>query len=97
MPDRRAADQRVGHRSPEDGVRGRDEGHTAASAVAVPNLLYNGMLVTAETYRPLEVYTIIAIIYFVLLFPHDAARRAAGAALKECARRRPGRTIAQKD
>lgn len=39
------------------------------STIAVPDLLYNGMLVTAETYRPLEVYTIIAIIYFVLLFP----------------------------
>ena len=39
------------------------------STIAVPDLLYNGMLVTAETYRPLEVYTIIALIYFVLLFP----------------------------
>jgi polar amino acid transport system permease protein len=39
------------------------------SAIAVPDLLYSGMLVTAETYRPLEVYTIIAVIYFVLLFP----------------------------
>lgn len=39
------------------------------STIAVPDLLYSGMLVTAETYRPLEVYTIIAIIYFVLLFP----------------------------
>jgi len=39
------------------------------STIAVPDLLYNGMLVTAETYRPLEVYTLIAVIYFVLLFP----------------------------
>jgi len=39
------------------------------STIAVPDLLYNGTLVTAETYRPLEVYTLIAIIYFVLLFP----------------------------
>lgn len=39
------------------------------STIAVPDLLYNGSLITAETYRPLEVYTVIAIIYFVLLFP----------------------------
>ena len=39
------------------------------STIAVPDLLYNGMLVTADTYRPLEVYTVVAIIYFVLLFP----------------------------
>jgi polar amino acid transport system permease protein len=39
------------------------------STIAVPDLLYNGTLVTAETYRPLEVYTLIAVIYFVLLFP----------------------------
>jgi polar amino acid transport system permease protein len=39
------------------------------STIAVPDLLYNGSLITAETYRPLEIYTVIAIIYFVLLFP----------------------------
>ena len=39
------------------------------SIIAVPDLLYNGTLVTADTYRPLEVYTVVAIIYFVLLFP----------------------------
>ena len=39
------------------------------STIAVPDLLYNGTLITAETYRPLEVYTVIAVIYFVLLFP----------------------------
>ena len=39
------------------------------SIIAVPDLLYNGSLITAETYRPLEVYTAIAAIYFVLLFP----------------------------
>jgi polar amino acid transport system permease protein len=39
------------------------------STIAVPDLLYNGTLITADTYRPLEVYTVIAIIYFVLLFP----------------------------
>lgn len=39
------------------------------STIAVPDLLYQGTLVTADTYRPLEVYTVVAVIYFVLLFP----------------------------
>jgi polar amino acid transport system permease protein len=39
------------------------------STIAVPDLLYNGTLITADTYRPLEVYTVVAVIYFVLLFP----------------------------
>jgi polar amino acid transport system permease protein len=39
------------------------------STIAVPDLLYNGQLITADTYRPLEVYTVVAIIYFVMLFP----------------------------
>ncbi|HEY1931726.1 MAG TPA: amino acid ABC transporter permease [Acetobacteraceae bacterium] len=39
------------------------------SVIAVPDLLYNGGLITADTYRPLEVYTVVAIIYFAMLFP----------------------------
>ncbi len=39
------------------------------STIAVPDLLYQGVLITADTYRPLETYTVVAIIYFVLLFP----------------------------
>jgi polar amino acid transport system permease protein len=39
------------------------------STIAVPDLLYNGTIITADTYRPLEVYTVVAIIYFVMLFP----------------------------
>ena len=39
------------------------------STIAVPDLLYNGSLITAETYRPLEVYTVVAVVYFALLFP----------------------------
>ncbi|MGH7070073.1 MAG: amino acid ABC transporter permease, partial [Acetobacteraceae bacterium] len=39
------------------------------SVIAVPDVLYQGELVTGNTYRPLEVYTLVAIIYFVLLFP----------------------------
>ena len=39
------------------------------STIAVQDLLYNGSLITAETYRPLEVYTVVAIGYFLMLFP----------------------------
>ena len=39
------------------------------STIAVPDLLYNGTLITADTYRPLEVYTVVALVYFALLFP----------------------------
>jgi polar amino acid transport system permease protein len=39
------------------------------STIAVPDLLYQGTLITADTYRPLEVYTVVALIYFLLLFP----------------------------
>ncbi len=39
------------------------------STIAVPDLLYQGQLITADTYRPLEVYTTVAVIYFVMLFP----------------------------
>jgi polar amino acid transport system permease protein len=46
------------------------------SVIAVPDVLYQGELVTGATYRPLEVYTAVAIIYFVLLFPSTMAMRA---------------------
>ena len=39
------------------------------STIAVPDLLYQGTLITADTYRPLEVYTVVAISYFVILYP----------------------------
>jgi polar amino acid transport system permease protein len=39
------------------------------STIAVPDLLCQGTLITADTYRPLEVYTVVALIYFALLFP----------------------------
>ena len=39
------------------------------STIAVPDLLYQGSLVISDTYRPLEVYTVVALIYFALLFP----------------------------
>ena len=39
------------------------------SVLAVPDLLYQGQLITSASYRPLETYTAIAAIYFALLFP----------------------------
>jgi polar amino acid transport system permease protein len=39
------------------------------STIAVADLLYNGQMITAATYRPLETYTMVAIIYFAVLFP----------------------------
>ncbi len=39
------------------------------STIAVPDLLYQGQLIMADTYRPLETYTVVAVIYFALLFP----------------------------
>jgi polar amino acid transport system permease protein len=32
------------------------------STIAVPDLLYQASLITADTYRPLEVYTTVALI-----------------------------------
>jgi polar amino acid transport system permease protein len=39
------------------------------SVLAVPDLLYQGQLITSATYRPLETYSVIAILYFAVLFP----------------------------
>ena len=39
------------------------------STVAVADLLYQGSVITAATYRPLEVYTLVAVLYFAVLFP----------------------------
>ncbi len=39
------------------------------SVLAVPDLVYQGQLIAHETYRPLEVYTVVALSYFVVLFP----------------------------
>lgn len=39
-----------------------------ASTLAYGELLYQGMIIASETYRPLETYTLLALIYFLLLF-----------------------------
>ena len=39
------------------------------SVLAVPDLLYQGQVAAHDTYRPLEIYTFIAVTYFVVLLP----------------------------
>lgn len=39
------------------------------SVLALPDLLYQGQLIAHEIYKPLEVYTTIAVLYFAVLFP----------------------------
>jgi len=37
--------------------------------VAVPDLMFTGTIVVSETFRPLEVYTSVAVMYFLILYP----------------------------
>jgi polar amino acid transport system permease protein len=37
--------------------------------VAVPDLMYTASQITAQTYRPLETYTFVALMYLVVLYP----------------------------
>jgi polar amino acid transport system permease protein len=37
--------------------------------VAVPDLMYTAQILVSETYRPLEIYTSLAVIYFIILYP----------------------------
>ncbi len=39
------------------------------SVLALPDLLYQGQVIAHDNYRPLEVYTVIAVIYFIVLLP----------------------------
>ena len=39
------------------------------SVLAVPDLLYQGQVIAHDTYRPLEVYTFIAVAYYIILLP----------------------------
>jgi polar amino acid transport system permease protein len=39
------------------------------STVAVGDLLYEGSVISAAIYRPLETYTVVAVVYFAVLFP----------------------------
>jgi polar amino acid transport system permease protein len=37
--------------------------------VAVPDLMYSAQILVSETFRPLEIYTSLAVIYFIILYP----------------------------
>ena len=37
--------------------------------VAIPDLMYTGSIVVADTFRPLEVYTSVGVMYFAILYP----------------------------
>ncbi|MFO1322972.1 MAG: amino acid ABC transporter permease [Burkholderiales bacterium] len=37
--------------------------------VAVPDLMYRSYEIASSTFRPLETYTVVAVIYFVILYP----------------------------
>src|SRR4029079_9046287 len=37
--------------------------------VAIPDLMYTGSIIVSDTFRPLEVYTAVAIAYFIILYP----------------------------
>lgn len=53
------------------------------SVLAVPDLLYQGQVAAMDTYRPLEVYTVIAVIYFVVLVPLTAVVKKSEKLLQE--------------
>lgn len=40
-----------------------------ASVITVHELMYEARLLSANTYRPLEVFTVIALVYFVVIYP----------------------------
>ena len=58
------------------------------STIAVADLLYQGTLITSATYRPLETYTTVALIYFADPLSSDARRPGRGAAPAEIGLRR---------
>jgi polar amino acid transport system permease protein len=37
--------------------------------VAIPDLMYTGSIIVSDTFRPLEVYTVVAAAYFIILYP----------------------------
>lgn len=39
------------------------------SAIIVPELMYKARVMAVQTYRPLEIYTVIGLMYFVVTFP----------------------------
>ena len=42
------------------------------SVIAVPDLMYSAQLMVSETFRPLEIYTSLGVVYFIILYPLQA-------------------------
>ncbi len=40
-----------------------------ASVIAVPEYLYRSTTISAQTYRPIEVFTVAIVLYFLIIFP----------------------------
>ena len=40
-----------------------------ASVLAVHEIMYQGRLLSSTYYRPLEILTVVALVYFVLIYP----------------------------
>lgn len=57
-----------------------------AATLAYSELLYRAMLVTSQTFRPLEVYTAVAVLYFAVLFLASLAMRAVEHRLQQAQR-----------
>ena len=52
--------------------RGASEGdpdRSLASVLAVHEIMYQGCLLSSTYYRPLEILTVVALVYFVLIYP----------------------------
>ncbi len=47
-----------------------------AAIIAVPELMNRGQLLSTDTFRPLEVLTLVAILYFILTYPFALAAAA---------------------
>jgi len=45
------------------------------SVLALPDLLYQGQVIAHDSYRPLEVYSVVAVAYFLLLLPATVMSR----------------------
>jgi polar amino acid transport system permease protein len=39
------------------------------ATIAVTELMYQGEIIVVQTYRPLEVYTVVALLYFLVVYP----------------------------
>ena len=45
------------------------KGTSLASVIAVPDLLYNSNLLISNSFRPLEIYTVLALVYCLMIIP----------------------------